>query len=126
VFPFVGVDDSLERSKDGRRFNHDDEHKPDRTPRWVSLKHQHEDRQVHREESRECKPKPELSKIILMLSKKEPQQKTSPDGQSNPSFGNFYTRLRKNDNNCRKDQQANDRDSNELGRLQSEDEEPNT
>jgi len=81
---------------------------------------------VHPEESQECKPKPELSKIILVLSKNEPQQKTSPEGQSNPSFRNFYTRLRRNDNNCRKDQQANDRDSNELGSLQSETEEPGT
>jgi hypothetical protein len=81
---------------------------------------------VLRDQSGECKPKPELSKVILVLSKNEPQQKTSPEGQSNPSLRNFYIRFRRNDNDCHEDQQANDRDSNELGSLQSKTEEPGT
>ena len=57
---------------------------------------------------------------MLVLSENEPQQKTSPEGQSKPSFGNFYTRLRRDDNDCRDHHQANDRDSNQLRSLQHE------
>jgi hypothetical protein len=79
---------------------------------------------VQREECRECKPKPELPKIILVLSENEPQQKTSPESQSNPSFRNSYTCLRRNNNDRCNSQQANNRNSNELGSLQGQADEP--
>src|SRR5579862_7156184 len=81
---------------------------------------------MHDKKRRKREPESRNSKVMLVLSENEPEQKTSPEGQSNPSFGNFYTRLRRNDNDCRDHQQGNDRDSNQLRSLQHESDEAPT
>src|SRR5262249_54370205 len=63
-------------------------------------------------------------KIAFVLSKNEPQEKASPGRQSKPSFRNFYTRLRRKDNDYRDDQQTSDCDAKQLGGFQDEAEEP--
>jgi hypothetical protein len=74
------MDDILQHKQNERSFNHNDEHKPDRAPRWIGAKHNGKYRDVHREERRQHEPKPKMSNITLVLSENGPQQKTSPKG----------------------------------------------
>jgi hypothetical protein len=75
---------------------------------------------MHNEERREYEPKFPISKVTLVLSEDEPQQKTGPTEESNPPKRNYYAYFRRHDNHSTDDQQANYGDSNQLGSLQDE------
>jgi hypothetical protein len=75
---------------------------------------------MHDEKRRECEPKSPNSKVTLVLSEDEPEQKTRPKEESKPPKRNYYACFGRHDNHYTDDQQANDGDSNQLGSLQDE------
>ena len=80
----------MERNQDEWAFDHKNEHKPDRTPRWVSLKHDGECGDMHHEKCRKGSPERARPKITLVLPKDEPKQSARLVKQSKPSSWNYY------------------------------------
>jgi len=75
---------------------------------------------MHDEKRRKREPESPNSKVTLVLSEDEPEQKTSPKEESKPPIRNHYACFGRHDNHYTDDQQANDGDSNQFGSLQHE------
>ena len=87
------MDDIFQRRQEEGAFDHENEHKPDRAPRWIGLKHDGKCSDMHHQKGRKGEPKSAIPKITLVLSEDKLEESTGPVEQPEPSPRNDYSGL---------------------------------